>query len=114
MMKSGKVRPLASATEKRIIPSVPTLKELGYPVVLPYIHAMWVPNATPRSIQDKLIATGRKVFQDHAKELERDFSNIEVIGEWVGQAEYKKHMIENEKAFDFIIDLLKIPTYHQK
>lgn len=114
LMKSGKIRPLASGTEKRIVESVPTLKELGYPVVLPYIHAMWVPNGTPRNVQDRLIDAGQKVFQNHSKELERDFSNIEVIPMWVGQEEYKKHMVENEKAFDFIIDLLKIPTYHKK
>jgi tripartite-type tricarboxylate transporter receptor subunit TctC len=114
LMKSGKIRPLASATDRRIIDSVPTLKELGYPVILEYIHAMWAPNGTPRQFQDKLIEAGKKAFQNHAPELERDFANIEVLPKFVGQEDYKKHMIENEKVFDFLIDLLKIPTYHKK
>ena len=114
LMKSERIRPLASATDRRIIESVPTLKELGYPVVIEYIHAVWITNGTPRNIQDRLIEAGHKVFQNHSKELDKDFGNIEVIPKWVGPEDYKKHIIENEKVFDFLIDLLKIPTYHKK
>jgi tripartite-type tricarboxylate transporter receptor subunit TctC len=114
LMKSGKIRPLASATSERIIDDVPTLKELGYEILLPYIHAMWVPNGTPKSIQDKLIQSAYKAFQEDSEQLKKEFSNMEVIGTWVDQKAYRKHLLENEKAFDFIIDLLDIPTYHKK
>lgn len=114
LMKSGKIRPLASATSERILDDVPTLKELGYEILLPYIHAMWVPNETPKEIQDIITQSAYKAFQEETAQLNQEFSNIELIAKFVDQAAYRKHLIENEKAFDFIIDLLDIPTYHKK
>lgn len=114
LMKSGKIRALASATSERVIDDVPTFKELGYNILLPYIHAMWVPNGTPQDIQDKLTQAAKKAFQEDSKKLNQEFSNMEVIGQFVDQKAYRAHIIENEKAFDFIIDLLNIPTYHKK
>jgi tripartite-type tricarboxylate transporter receptor subunit TctC len=105
---------LASATSERVIDDVPTFRELGYEILLPYIHAMWVPNETPKNIQDTLIQAGYKAFQENSEKLNEEFANMEVIGQWVGQEAYREHIDENEKAFDFIIDLLDIPTYHDK
>jgi tripartite-type tricarboxylate transporter receptor subunit TctC len=64
-VRSGKMRALALTGEKRshTMPDVPTLTELGTPVVA---HAWWgilAPAGTPRPIIDKLVAEFRKAMK---------------------------------------------------
>jgi tripartite-type tricarboxylate transporter receptor subunit TctC len=56
-IKTGKVKPLAVFTEKRItdIPDVPTIAEAGYPGAL-YVswYGIYVPSATPDAVVEKI------------------------------------------------------------
>ncbi|MDF3009761.1 MAG: Tat pathway signal protein [Burkholderiales bacterium] len=66
-MKGGKVRALASwSTERlKLLPDIPTFKELGYKDVEFYIWAgMVVPAATPAPIQQKLREAVRAAVKD--------------------------------------------------
>jgi tripartite-type tricarboxylate transporter receptor subunit TctC len=68
-MKGGKVRALASwSTERlKLLPDIPTFKELGYKDVEFYIWAgMVVPAATPAPIQQKLREAVRAAVKDPA------------------------------------------------
>jgi tripartite-type tricarboxylate transporter receptor subunit TctC len=68
-MKAGKVRVLASwSTERlKLLPEVPTFRELGYKDVEFYIWAgMVVPAATPAPIQQKLREAVRAAVNDPA------------------------------------------------
>ena len=68
-MKGGKVRALASwSTERlKLLPDIPTFKELGYKDVEFYIWAgMVVPAATPAPVQQKLRDAVRAAVNDPA------------------------------------------------
>jgi len=68
-MKGGKVRALASwSTERlKLLPDIPTFKELGYKDVEFYIWAgMVVPAATPAPVQQKLRDAVRAAVDDPA------------------------------------------------
>jgi len=68
-MKGGKVRALASwSTERlKLLPDIPTFKELGYKDVEFYIWAgMVVPAATPAPVQQKLRDAVRAAVKDPA------------------------------------------------
>ncbi|GAA4325812.1 tripartite tricarboxylate transporter substrate binding protein BugE [Pigmentiphaga soli] len=55
-VQAGKVRALAVASPKRlaVLPDVPTLQELGVPVVVQSFYGLVAPAGTPRAVIDKL------------------------------------------------------------
>jgi tripartite-type tricarboxylate transporter receptor subunit TctC len=59
-VKSGKLRPLAvfSATRSKLLPDVPTLKELGYDVEYYLWVGIFAPKATPPAIVTTSMASG--------------------------------------------------------
>ena len=71
-----KLRVLAVLADKRqpALPDVPSIAELGYPVISPGLNGLYVPAGTPRSVVAKLEAVCRKVtasaaFMESAKGL---------------------------------------------
>jgi tripartite-type tricarboxylate transporter receptor subunit TctC len=58
IVKSGKVRPLAVLTEKRldVLPEVPTAREQGVDLVSVQWYGMLAPAGTPRPIVDRLVS----------------------------------------------------------
>ena len=116
LYKAGKIRALAAALPERtdLLPGVPTLKELGYPVTMALHYAMWATNGTPQKIQDKLIGAAKRAFDEHPKEMAQDFANIEMTAKFLSQEPYKELILERDKQFDYLIELLKVPTYHKK
>jgi tripartite-type tricarboxylate transporter receptor subunit TctC len=69
-IKSGKLRPLAvfSATRSKLLPDVPTLKELGYDVEYYLWVGIFAPKATPPEIATILrAAIGKAVQSDQFK-----------------------------------------------
>lgn len=116
MYKAGKIRALAVALEERtdLLPGVPTLKELGYDVTMALHYAMWTVNGTPKEIQNKLIGAAKKAFAKDRQALVKDFGNIEMTAKFADQKTYEKIIIQRDKQFDYIIKLLKVPTYHKK
>ena len=69
-IKSGKLRPLASfgATRSKVLPDVPTLKELGYDVEYYLWVGIFAPKGTPPAIVTTLRgAIGKAVQSDQFK-----------------------------------------------
>jgi len=74
LAKAKKIRLLASAAESRnkVIPKVPTAKELGFDAEIHFFRGLSVPKATPKSIKVKLAramtaAAESKAFRSLAK-----------------------------------------------
>ncbi|HZE60936.1 MAG TPA: tripartite tricarboxylate transporter substrate binding protein [Burkholderiales bacterium] len=66
-IKSGRVRPLAVTSTKRIesLPDVPTVTEAGYPaLVAGSWQGIFVPAGTPREVIDRLFPVIQKVMTD--------------------------------------------------
>jgi len=63
---AGKARLLVMPTEKRdpAFPDIPTLKELGHPIVMELFRGISVPKGTPKSIIRKLEKTFKKGSQE--------------------------------------------------
>jgi len=69
-IKAGKLRPLAvfSATRSKLLPDVPTLKEIGYDVEYYLWVGIFAPKGTPLAIVDTLrVAIGKAVQSDQFK-----------------------------------------------
>ena len=64
-IKSGKIKALAVASEKRVpaFPNVPTAKEAGVPgYVVSTWYGLWAPKGTPQDIVDKMTAEVTKAI----------------------------------------------------
>lgn len=81
------IRLLAVATEERmsIFPDVPTLTELGYPVVDAGWWAVGVPEDTPEDIREAVSATMIEVLQN--PELEASMARAGYVMELIGYSE---------------------------
>ncbi|MBO8142787.1 MAG: tripartite tricarboxylate transporter substrate binding protein [Firmicutes bacterium] len=74
-IEAGNIRVLASATEKRLssFPDVPTMRELGYDVVVPKFRGLVVARGTPEDVVDYLIrasteAVRTPLFQEYLRQ----------------------------------------------
>ncbi len=65
---AGQIRLLAVSTAKRDpkFPDVPSMEELGYPVVMDLFRGISVPKGTPQSVIQKLAASFEKGSQDES------------------------------------------------
>jgi len=94
--KAGKVRVLATATEKRIVPDVPTLYELGYPY-----HGC--------SIELHIIAAPKGISSAVMKKLEGAFQKAAETPEFRKSAEsfyiYVSNPLSGQKLKEFIENL---------
>lgn len=63
--KAGKVRPLATTTQKRIMPDVPALNEFGYPFnnLSTEYYLISAPKNTPAAVIEKLEGALRKAME---------------------------------------------------
>ena len=77
--KAGNVRTIGALTEERLtqLPEVPTLKELGYPIVSSTWYGILVPAGTPPEIVDKLNTSIRKV--QATDEYQQQLANANVL-----------------------------------
>jgi len=116
LMEAGKIRVLAVASPERmdLLPNVPSLKELGYPVFYHAEHGMFCPNGTPRGVQDILVQAGKRAFEEHGKQMTKEFADISLVSSWGDQKNYEKVLVETSKTYDYFIDVLKLPTYPTK
>jgi tripartite-type tricarboxylate transporter receptor subunit TctC len=65
-IKAGKLKALGVAADKRIpeLPNVPTLKELGVPMVANAWYGVMLPAGAPKDVTEKLNAAFNKVLKD--------------------------------------------------
>ena len=81
-VKDGEsIRMLAIAAEKRmaLFPDLPTLTELGYPVVDMAYWSIGVPPGTPASIRKKVAETFKKVVNDPSVKADMDKGGYQPI-----------------------------------
>lgn len=97
-LKAGQVRFLAVTSAKRdpAYPEVPTLKELGYDMVLDQFRGISVPKGTSREIVKKLEEAFRKGSEDPAfQKLARD-SGFTVS--FLSQEEFVRYLAEQNEV----------------
>jgi tripartite-type tricarboxylate transporter receptor subunit TctC len=96
---AGKVRILAMSTEKRDpgYNDIPTMKELGYPVVMELFRGLSVPKGTPAAVVQKLESAFEKGAADagFVKIAMKKGFNIS----FMGKAEFDKYLkVQNENV----------------
>lgn len=71
MLGPGRLRVLAVGSETRweIQPDVPTLKELGYPVLVDIYFSLWGPKGIPNEAVNKLYSAHRKALEEDREEI---------------------------------------------
>lgn len=93
----GKARLLVMPTEKRdsAFPDIPTLKELGHPIVMELFRGISVPKGTPKSIIRKLERTFKKGSQEpsFAKIAKQKGFNIS----FMGRKKFEKYLKEQNE-----------------
>jgi tripartite-type tricarboxylate transporter receptor subunit TctC len=102
--QAGQMRLLAVSTANRDpkFPEVPSMKELGYPVVMDLFRGISVPKGTPQSVIQKLEAAFEKGSQDEdfKKIADKKGFNISFQGNEAFEAylkEQNKNVIESLK-----------------
>lgn len=105
--RAGKVRILAVPAEQRIpsMPDVPTLKELGYPIVLPSLNIILAPKGTPATDLQPMVSALEQATRlpDYASFAERSGA---VLYTRFGE-QMKAVMTEQEATFRKVAPLLK-------
>lgn len=94
MIKSGKAKGLAAFSSQRHpeLPDVPTIKEAGFDLMLPY-EGFWglaVPKATPAAVVEKLAAATEAVLAD--PDLQKRFHKISVAANWKDGEQYAEDL----------------------
>jgi len=69
----GKLRILATAGQNRLddYPDVPTLKEIGYPLVIEGLDSLWVPRGVPKEIITVLVDAHKKAYAQNKEEMDK-------------------------------------------
>jgi tripartite-type tricarboxylate transporter receptor subunit TctC len=80
MIKAGKIRPVAIAAEKRhpAYPDIPTMKEGGVDIVMPFWESIVVPAGTPDAVIAKLNMAIQKAFADPGTQKKIKDSGLDV------------------------------------
>lgn len=96
-LKGGKIRALAVSEKERRedYPDIPTLTELGYPIVIYPVRGHCVPKGTPKKIVDKLARAYQEVLNANKAEIVESLKKTEEIAVILGPDEYYKRMKED-------------------
>ncbi|ROZ76680.1 tripartite tricarboxylate transporter substrate binding protein [Ramlibacter sp. WS9] len=96
IVESGKARLLAVWTDKRTKrwPDVPTLKELGYPLVIDAPIGVAGPRGMDPKIAAKLHDAFRAALDD--PEVQRVMADFEMVPNYLGPVEYRKYLLEQQ------------------
>lgn len=95
---AGKFRILAMSTEDRdpTYKDVPTMKELGYPVVMELFRGISVPAGTPEAVIAKLEAAFKKGAQDPGFVGLANKNGFNIS--FMGRAEFEKYMADQNET----------------
>ena len=98
-LKGGTLRALAVAEKERVedFPYVPTLTELGYPIVIHPISGHVAPKGTPPKILEKLTRGYLEILRANATGIAESFKKQELIPIIMGPDEYDRQMREDYK-----------------
>ena len=91
MIREGKLRMLATYLGQRMatFPDVPTLKELGYNIVVESVLAMYAPPGTPKDVVQILEDAFRKASND--ADFKKIISNYEIMPVFRSASEIDKY-----------------------
>ena len=108
-IKEGKIRLLATISEKRVksFPDVPTLRELGYDFFNETVFMFAAPKATPQHIVDKLDNAFRQAMAD--PDFAGTMAKLEMEPSYRNSADTKKYLEDAYVRIGRMIQELRIP-----
>jgi len=108
-IKAGKLKALGVAAEKRIpeLPNVPTMKEVGVPMVANAWYGVMLPAGAPKDITEKLNAAFNKVLKDPEVKLHLQSIGAQVDGGSV--ADFTKFSQSEIKRYEGIVRMSGAP-----
>ena len=84
-MAAGAVRILAVSDYERTkyLPEIKTLKEWGYPVVLPMWYSLCVQKDTPPKVLDILTRAMQEVYKNYGKQIEEELMRVDAYAHFL-------------------------------
>lgn len=110
MADSPLIRLIALTDEERLsrFPNVPTLKELGYPVVYSYLMFLCAPKGISEEVVNKLVNVHRKVWAKYQKDANEKLPIMELYPVLYDGETLLKQLVEKDKKFRPIASKLGI------
>jgi len=92
LYEGGRLNVLAISEEKRLkfYPEIPTLTELGYPIVISCLYFLSIPRGTPQEVIDKLYDAHKKAFARYGEEIAALLTKIEMFPSFLNHEEVRK------------------------
>jgi tripartite-type tricarboxylate transporter receptor subunit TctC len=108
-IKAGKLKALGIAAEKRIpeLPNVPTMKEVGVPMVANAWYGVMLPAGAPKDITEKLNAAFNKVLKD--PEVRKSLQGIGAQVDGGSVADFTKFSQSEIKRYEGIVKMSGAP-----
>lgn len=108
-IKGGKLKALAVASEKRILelPNVPTMKEVGVPMLANAWYGVMLPAGAPKDIAEKLNAAFNKVLKD--PEVRKSLQGIGAQVDGGSVAEFTKFSQSEIRRYESIVKMSGAP-----
>ncbi len=108
-IKAGKLKALGIAADKRIpeLPNVPTMKEVGVPMVANAWYGVMLPASAPKDITEKLNAAFNKVLKD--PEVRKSLQGIGAQVDGGSVADFTKFSQSEIKRYEGIVKMSGAP-----
>jgi len=108
-IKAGKLKALGIAADKRIpeLPNVPTMKEVGVPMVANAWYGVMLPAGAPKDITEKLNAAFNKVIKD--PEVRKSLQGIGAQIDGGSVLEFTKFSQSEIKRYEGIVKMSGAP-----
>lgn len=108
-IKAGKLKALGVAADKRIpeLPNVPTMKEVGVPMVANAWYGVMLPAGAPKDVTEKLNAAFNKVLRD--PEVKQHLQSIGAQVDGGSVADFTKFSQAEIKRYEGIVRLSGAP-----
>jgi tripartite-type tricarboxylate transporter receptor subunit TctC len=108
-IKAGKLKALGIAADKRIpeLPNVPTMKEVGVPMVANAWYGVMLPAGAPKDITEKLNAAFNKVLKD--PEVRKSLQGIGAQLDGGSVADFTKFSQSEIKRYEGIVKMSGAP-----
>jgi len=109
LVEAGKFRLLATWGDQRTAryPQVPTIKEIGYDVVIPGPLGIVGPKGMPKPIVEKLHDSFRKAMDD--PEFQSALKKFDMDRVYMNSEEYEKFVRQDSERVEKIIKKLGLP-----
>ena len=100
-IKAEKLRALAVIEDARlkVLPDVPTLKELGYQLGSPALYGILVPKGTPQEVVDTLYGAVKKVFDKYGDQISEALTTIGAEPKLLGPVAYSEYLKAQSALF---------------